>query len=163
MKMMDDLSHMLAAACLGVWSFDWDHFVDLATEGRIGLRWVVFGLAAQGVIVGCLVAQWRASRKRGRTVLPVPIVYVGLIATVMLLVYASIRHDVVFVAGQLLNVMIALRLIELLRRRGNGPTEPAEEETFPVVEPDTAERMLPGYDEPRDRDEASKRSPLGRG
>ncbi len=155
--MMDDLPYMLVDTCLGAWSPDWNGLIELVTEGGIGLGWVVFGLLAQVVIVCCLVAQWRASRKRGRIVLPVPLVYVGLIATVMLLVYASIRHDLVFVAGQLLNVMIALRLIELLRRPGNGPTEPAEEETFPVVEPDTAERMLPGYDEPDHRGDSRGR------
>ncbi len=138
-------------------SFEWDNLIEVVTEGRISVSWVVFGLAAQFVVFCCLVAQWYVSSRRRRIALPVSLVYVGLIAIVMLLVYASIRHDLVFVAGQLLNVMIALRLIELLRRPGNGPTEPAEEETFPVVEPDTAERMLPGYDEPDHRGDSRGR------
>jgi len=142
MTMMDSPCDMFAGECLGVSFLDWDGLVDTITEGPIGLGWVAFGLVAQLVIVGCLVVQWRASRRHGRNVLPVGLVYVWLISVVMLLVYASIRHDVVFVAGQLLNVVIALRLIELLRRSSIKPSEP-EEVLFPVVEPDSAERMLP--------------------
>ncbi len=140
--MTDGLPHNLSGECLGASFFDWDALVEVLTEGRIGLGWVAFGLLAQLVIVGCLLAQWHVSRKRRRNVVPAALAYVWLIAVVMLLVYASIRHDVVFVAGQLLNVVIALRLIELLRRSNVQPSEP-DEDLFPVVEPDTAERMLP--------------------
>lgn len=140
--MMESLHHRAAGECLGESFFDWDGLVNVLTEGRIGLGWIVFGLVAQLVIVGCLMAQWHVSRRRRRFVLPTALVYVWLVAVVMLLVYASIRHDAVFVAGQLLNVVIALRLIELLRRSIARPTEP-EASLFPTVEPDTAERMLP--------------------
>jgi lipid-A-disaccharide synthase-like uncharacterized protein len=156
MTMTDSLRDMFAGECLGASFFDWDGFVDVMTEGRIGLGWVALGLLAQLVIVGCLVVQWYASRKRSRIILPVALVYVWLIAVVMLLVYASIRHDVVFVAGQLLNVMIALRLIELLRRLNIKPSEP-EEVLFPVVEPDSAERMLPPDSERSDPNDVRNR------
>ena len=63
----------------------------------------------------------------------------NLVATVMLLVYASIRHDLVYVVGQLLNVMIGLRLLELIRRTGVKRAA-TDVEQFPRVEPESAER-----------------------
>ncbi len=130
-------------------SFEWDNLIEVVTEGRISVSWVVFGLAAQFVVFCCLMAQWYVSSRRRRIALPVSLVYVGLIAIVMLLVYASIRHDVVFVVGQLLNIVIALRLIELLNRSTGKPIGGDDEHSFPTVEPDTAERFQPSdSDEP---------------
>ena len=99
----------------------------------------MIGLLAQTILFGCLVAQRIASKRRGKSFLPASIVYVALIAMVMLLVYASVRHDLVFVIGQLINVIIALRLLEWVRK-GDGKERVSESNNFPVVEPDSADR-----------------------
>lgn len=119
--------------------FDLGRLLETLTAGRINEGWLLFGLAAQLIVVGCLLAQWYVSKRHGRIVIRSGVIYVGLVATVMLLVYASIRHDIVYVVGQLLNVMIGLRLLELVRRTGAKRAE-TDVEQFPRVEPESAER-----------------------
>ena len=137
-----DMTHFMSALADG--SSGWGRFADIVTDGRISIRWVIVGLIAQFVIFGCIVAQWYISRRRKRITLPIGLIYVGLGAFTVLLVYASIRHDIVFVVGQMLNIVVALRLIELLSRKTGRPINDGDEEPdFPTVEPDTAERFLP--------------------
>lgn len=113
----------------------------LTDDGRVSIEWFFFGLAAQLIIGVCIFIHWYASRKRRRIVIPIPIIYAGLIAAVMLLVYASIRHDFVFVVGQFLVILIGLRILEQIRRTHAEPNETWSTD-FPNVEPDTAEINL---------------------
>ncbi len=131
------ISHAIASS--EVASFDLSALLDRVTEGEIGVGWLLIGLLAQMILFGCLVAQRIASKRRGKSILPASIIYVALIAMVMLLVYASVRHDLVFVIGQLINVIIALRLLEWVRK-GDGKERVSESNNFPVVEPDSADR-----------------------
>ena len=138
--MMMPTLHMLAGpAGLAESFFNLEHFFETLTADRISAGWIVFGMTAQFIMMGCLAAQWYVSRRHGRTVIRSGVIYVGLVATVMLLVYASIRHDLIFVVGQLLNVVIGLRLLDLIRRNGVKRTE-TDVEHFPRVEPESAER-----------------------
>ncbi|MFQ5428933.1 MAG: lipid-A-disaccharide synthase N-terminal domain-containing protein [Phycisphaerae bacterium] len=132
---------------------DLDALIETLTGGRVGVAWVFFGLLAQMMIAGCLVAHWRASRRYGRIAIPLPTLYVALLATVMLLVYASIRHDLVFVIGQLLGVVIVLRILDLLRALETQRQEP-DRSRFPQVKPDTAEIDLKAVQKPKDGDSA---------
>lgn len=118
---------------------DLERLFESLSGDQLSVGWLLFGLAAQLIMVGCLLAQWYASRRHGRIVIRSGVVYVGLVATVMLLVYASIRHDLVYVVGQILNVLIGLRLLELLRRTEVRRTE-TDMEHFPRIEPESAER-----------------------
>ncbi|MCG8407021.1 MAG: lipid-A-disaccharide synthase N-terminal domain-containing protein [Phycisphaerales bacterium] len=124
--------------------FDFDSLEETLTNGRIDIEWVFFGLVAQLIILVCLIVHWYASRKHGRVFIPVSAVYMGLIASAMLLVYASVRHDIVYVVGQLLTIMIGLRLLECLRRAETKQTQDGNT-SFPKVEPDTAEINLDDY------------------
>lgn len=138
--MTTPMHHMQAEPAVLAESFlDLERLLETLTAGRINTGWLLFGLAAQLIVVGCLLAQWYVSKRHGRIVIRSGVIYVGLVATVMLLVYASIRHDIVYVVGQLLNVMIGLRLLELIRRTGVKRTE-TDVEHFPRVEPESAER-----------------------
>jgi len=119
--------------------FDWDRLLETLTAGRISVGWLLFGFAAQMMVAGCLVAQWYVSKRHGRVVIRSGMIYAGLVATVMLLVYASIRHDLIYVLGQLLNVLIGLQLLALIRRDGAKRAKP-DVEHFPRVEPESAER-----------------------
>ena len=104
--------------------------------------WLIFGLAAQAVIIICLVVHMIASRRRGRFVIPLAVGYLGTIATLMLLVYAARQHYAVFVVGQFVNTLICLRLLVLIRR-AQQRIGPEEDSRFPVVAPDSAERKIP--------------------
>lgn len=130
---------LLSTATPGGTSFDFSALLEHVIGGEVGVGWLLFGLLAQMIVFGCLVAQRIASRRRGKSALPASIIYAALIAMVMLLVYASVRHDLVFVIGQLLNVIIALRLLEWVRK-GDGKERLSESNNFPVVEPDSADR-----------------------
>lgn len=121
-------------------SFDLTHFRESVTSGsRVELPWVIAGLSAQGLFLLCLVGQWIATRRRGRMVLPAPLILLGIFGTLVLLIYASIRHDFVFVVGQLVNLLIGFRMLEIVAVVNEAP--PRRDETpFPEVKPDTAER-----------------------
>ncbi len=122
---------------------DWAIARDTITEGsRIEFGWVVFGMAAQTLILAGLVGHWVATRKRGRVFLPASVIWVGLAASVMLMIYASVRHDIVFVVGQILNMMIGFRLLEIVSKM-NAVALPPDETKFPEVRPDAADRSRP--------------------
>lgn len=101
--------------------------------------WVLLGLAAQGLFVVGLIGQFLATRKGGRILLPRWVIYLGLVSTLVLLIYASVRHDIVFVVGQLVNMVIGFRLLEIVGTV-NEPVIHRDETPFPDVRPDTAQR-----------------------
>ena len=110
--------------------------------------WLIAGLGAQAAILLCLLIHMIVSAKRHRLMPPVSIGYVGLLATLVLMTYASRRHDVVFMVGQFVNTLICLRLLVLIRRSREAKPEqqapPKEEPSrFPVVAPDSADQKLP--------------------
>ncbi len=118
---------------------DWQELVHILTEGRISPLWLGIGLGAQALILGCLVVQWWLTRREKRVLVPQSLVYVAIIATVLLLIYASLRHDLVFVVGQIINMIIGLRTLDLLQRlsQDSRPRVPG----FPIVEPDSADAI----------------------
>lgn len=118
---------------------DWSIARDTMVESsRVDIGWVIFGLAAQGLFLAGLAGHWFATRKKGRIFLPPSVVSVGLVASVMLMIYASVRHDIVFVVGQILNMMIGFRLLELVSKI--NASAPLDETKFPEVRPDAADR-----------------------
>lgn len=104
--------------------------------------WLVFGLAAQGLLAISFIAHWVISRRRGHFVIPPALVYLGMAATLMLLVYAAVRGDIVFVIGQGLVVLMGIRLVGLVHRAKRKMVK-VESAVFPKVAPDSAERKLP--------------------
>ncbi len=113
-------------------------FDNLTTGSEVHGVWVFFGLAAQGAVLVCLLIHWILCRRRGSVAVPRALIGILMGTTVVLLVYAALRHDIVFVVGQLLGILIALRALELTRRREPQEIVPPEE-GFPRVEPDSAE------------------------
>ena len=119
-----------------------------ALDGVEPLFWLVFGLCAQAAILVCFGIHLVASWKRHKLVIPPSIGYVGLVATLMLMIYASHRQDAVFLLGQFLNTLICVRLLMLIRRaqekmRQQRQTLPDEPSGFPIVSPDSVNRRLP--------------------
>jgi len=136
---MTAIAQQFDAGGLGESFFDLDRLLETLTGGQIGAAWLVIGVVAQFVIAGCIYAQWSASKRQGRTVIPPSVVYAGLVATVVLLVYASIRHDLVYVIGQLINVVIGMMLLNRNHDRRTEQTD-GDLAQFPQVRPESAER-----------------------
>lgn len=135
------LGHRLAAGFFGL---DIDAFL---TSPKITRGILYIGVAAQLIIFLCLIGHFIAGRRQSRVAVPQPLLYCAMIATFMLLVYAGARHDPVFAFGQVLNLAICLRAIELIRasRRASSSDEGEAAPRFPQVRPDTAEQdQLPG-------------------
>ncbi|MGE0479533.1 MAG: lipid-A-disaccharide synthase N-terminal domain-containing protein [Phycisphaerae bacterium] len=104
---------------------------------------VLFGFAGQFVFMLRFVVQWLASERRGRSVIPLAFWYLSLAGGVMLLVYAVLRQDPVFVLGQGLGLFIYARNLALIHRRRSllrdrslrTPAVSAGSEPPPAVEP----------------------------
>ena len=78
--------------------------------------WLGVGLFGQAVFASRFVVQWLKSEMEGRSVLPVVFWYLSLAGSLLLLVYAIHREDVVFVLGQSCGLLIYARNLYLIRR-----------------------------------------------
>jgi lipid-A-disaccharide synthase-like uncharacterized protein len=84
------------------------------------LVWLVVGFGGQALFMARFVIQWLASERRGRSIIPVSFWYFSILGALVLLVYALHRRDPVFIAGQLLGVLIYLRNLRLIRLERSG-------------------------------------------
>lgn len=78
--------------------------------------WVLFGFLAQFVFFLRFAVQWWASEKEKRSVVPISFWYLSIIGSVMILIYAVKREDIVFITAQFLALFIYLRNIMLHRK-----------------------------------------------
>jgi lipid-A-disaccharide synthase-like uncharacterized protein len=120
---------------------DWHRWLEALGVESPDHGWLIFGVCAQLLIAACLLIHVVWSRRGRRVVIPSAFGYMGLIATLMLLVYAAQRHDLVFMIGQFLNTLICVWLLALIRRR-QDPARAADAARFPIVAPDSAERKI---------------------
>ncbi len=86
----------------------------------------LFGFAGQAVFMGRFVLQWFASERRGRSYVPVGFWWLSLAGGLMLMLYATLRQDPVFMFGQLLGIAIYVRNLMLIRRRRKRLTSAAD-------------------------------------
>lgn|GEM_PF-3168585 len=107
---------------------------SLFSELSLETVWLVIGVMAQVTILVCLVMHLQMSKRQKRFTLPTSLVYVCLLATGVIAVYAAFRRDFVFVTGQLVNLVIGLRILEVKYEA----THTAGSD-FPEVAPDRAE------------------------
>lgn len=77
----------------------------------------LFGFAGQFVFMLRFVVQWLVSERRGRSHVPVAFWYLSIVGGLMLLAYATIRRDPVFMFGQALGLLIYVRNLVLIYRR----------------------------------------------
>lgn len=96
--------------------------------------WLAIGTAAQVTILTCLVVHLRMSKKAKRFKLPTSLIYICLLATGVLAVYAAFRRDFVFLSGQLVNLVIGLRILAARQETPQGGKV-----DFPIVAPDRAD------------------------
>lgn len=78
--------------------------------------WTLWGFVGQFIFFMRFVVQWIASERAKKSVVPAAFWYISLVGTVMLIVYAWYRRDVVFICGFGLTIVIYLRNIILIRR-----------------------------------------------
>jgi lipid-A-disaccharide synthase-like uncharacterized protein len=84
--------------------------------------WIVIGFAGQALFSARFVAQWIASERAGRSIIPELFWYCSVGGGLTLLAYAIWRQDPVFIAGQAGGLFIYSRNIYFIwreRRRGD--------------------------------------------
>jgi len=82
---------------------------------------LVLGFFGQGLFFGRFLVQWIASERQGRSVVPVAFWYFSIGGGGLLLIYAILKKDPVFILGQGGGLIIYLRNIYLIHReRSSG-------------------------------------------
>ena len=87
--------------------------------------WLVIGFVGQGAFASRFLAQWLASEKAGRSVVPVQFWFLSMVGAALLLAYAIRLRDPVFIIGQSTGMFIYLRNLSLIRREANTRRENA--------------------------------------
>lgn len=83
---------------------------------------LTIGFAGQGLFFMRFFVQWLSSEKQKKSVIPVSFWYFSLGGSTLLLVYALIRGDLVFIVGQSTGFFIYLRnLYFIYREKRNTP------------------------------------------
>jgi len=88
--------------------------------------WAAFGFMAQVVFGLRFITQWIASEREGRSIIPMSFWILSIIGSLMLLLYALVRRDPVYILGQGPNVLIYVRNVILVRReRAKAAAKPS--------------------------------------
>lgn len=84
---------------------------ELLEKGLLAL-----GFLAQGLFTARFLVQWIASERAGRSVVPLAFWYFSVAGGGLLLVYAILRKDPVFILGQAGGLVIYLRNLFLIHK-----------------------------------------------
>ncbi|HEV8335691.1 MAG TPA: lipid-A-disaccharide synthase N-terminal domain-containing protein [Candidatus Polarisedimenticolia bacterium] len=77
---------------------------------------LVLGYTAQALFGGRFALQWVVSERSGRSVVPAAFWLFSVAGGILMLLYAVLRKDQVFILGQALGLAIYVRNLTLLRR-----------------------------------------------
>jgi lipid-A-disaccharide synthase-like uncharacterized protein len=77
---------------------------------------VLFGLLGQALFMMRFIAQWIYSEKLGRSAIPDIFWFFSIAGGVVLLIYAILKNDFVFIIGQSLGLLIYARNVMLIAR-----------------------------------------------
>lgn len=83
--------------------------------------WIIFGFLAQFIFFLRFAVQWWASEKEKKSVIPLSFWYLSIVGSVMILIYAIKREDIVFITAQFLALFIYARNIVLRKKEGIAP------------------------------------------
>ena len=78
---------------------------------------LALGYGAQCLFAGRFAIQWILSERKGRSVIPLAFWLLSLAGGVLMLLYAVLRKDQVFIVGQAAGLAVYLRNIVLIRRQ----------------------------------------------
>jgi lipid-A-disaccharide synthase-like uncharacterized protein len=90
--------------------------------------WVIWGFVAQFMFMMRFVVQWIASERAKRSIVPIAFWFFSLAGGTLLLIYAIIRQDPVFIAGQGLGLLIYSRNLWLIFAERRGAARPEGEQ-----------------------------------
>jgi lipid-A-disaccharide synthase-like uncharacterized protein len=76
---------------------------------------LVLGFTGQAVFGMRFIVQWLYSEKKKRSVIPMAFWYLSLTGSILLMIYAMLRHDPVFILGQSTGFLVYLRNIRLIQ------------------------------------------------
>lgn len=79
--------------------------------------WTAFGFLAQFVFFLRFAVQWWVSEKKKQSVIPLGFWYLSVAGSLMILIYAIKREDIVFIAAQFLALFIYMRNIVLQKKQ----------------------------------------------
>jgi len=82
--------------------------------------WLAIGLIGQGAFASRFLAQWVASERAGRSVIPTDFWFLSIVGAGLLLTYAIHLRDPVFILGQSAGMFIYLRNLTLIRREARA-------------------------------------------
>jgi lipid-A-disaccharide synthase-like uncharacterized protein len=86
--------------------------------------WLSVSFLGQAMFFMRFFVQWVASEKLGQSVIPKALWYFSIAGSLILLSYASWKHDPVFVLGQSFGFLVYTRNLYLLRKaKDRPPTE----------------------------------------
>lgn len=91
----------------------------------------LLGLLGQALFFSRWIIQWLASEKRGESHVPIAFWWVSLSGGMLLLVYAFLRHDPVFIIGQTVGVANYSRNIVLILRKKESSSD--ADQQIPVL------------------------------
>jgi lipid-A-disaccharide synthase-like uncharacterized protein len=108
---------MLLAFSHGLRDYLWDVFV-----ARFDF-WLAFGLIAQLLFTARFIAQWIASEKAGRSVMPMAFWVFSIAGGMMTLIYGLVKREPIIILGQALSVGIYVRnVMFVLREKRQRPS-----------------------------------------
>ena len=81
---------------------------------------LAIGILGQAMFSARFLVQWLASEWRRASVVPTAFWWLSILGGVLLLIYAIARRDPVFIAGQGFGLLVYLRNLMLIRRRGRA-------------------------------------------
>lgn len=90
--------------------------------------WTWFGFLAQAFFFGRFVVQWVASERARRVVIPAAFWWFSLVGGALILVYAIVRRDPVFIAGSALALAIYARNAYFHYAHAAGDASPSRPE-----------------------------------
>ena len=86
----------------------------------IPVPWLVLGFTGQAMFSGRFLVQWVTSERRRQSVVPVLFWWLSVAGGLFLLAYAILRQDPVIILGQAAGLVVYLRNLILIRRRGSA-------------------------------------------
>ena len=100
--MLIDLSHAVSG-----------YFLNMAHQMN---WWVLVGFIAQILFSARFFVQWIASERAGRSVVPLAFWLFSIAGGMLLFIYALVRQDPVFIAGQGFGIFVYLRNLYFVLR-----------------------------------------------
>lgn len=86
------------------------------------IAWEAVGFFGQGLFTARFLVQWLASEKKKESVVPVSFWWLSVTGSAVLVLYAAVLKDPVFLLGSLVNGFLYARNLLLIYVRGNRPT-----------------------------------------